>query len=189
MSSRPTVLRAGVSFAIAMVVAGCSGKRSGAGNSAAQTPAQSGSATASTSRGEGLHAAVAHYQLTDENVDRTQKVMTQLNQLSKTNSEVAKTMERAAPSDSADVSVDEIASRLESIPETKAILSSAGISGKDFTLTLFTLMEAGPAYDMKKAGMLPANSTLAKDVSQANLDWVASHQDKVKAFVEASNRD
>lgn len=148
------------------------------GTSAA--PASSASAMTQAQK-EDLHDAIRGYQLTEDNVDKVIAATQKMHALEKSNPQLAAAMQREHGAGDAK-SVDEVASRMDAMPPVKAILSSAGISARDYVLTTFTLMEAGAAYQIQKAGKLPPNSELAKDVSPANLAYIGSHQAQLRAL-------
>jgi len=154
-------------------------------SSAAPAASASASANAMTqAQKEDVHDAIRGYQLTEDNVDKVIAATQKMHALEKSNPQLAAAMQRDHGGGDAK-SVDEVASRMEAMPPVKAILSSVGISARDYVLTTFTLMEAGAAYQIQKAGKLPPNSELAKDVSPANLAYIGSHQAQLRALEKA----
>lgn len=131
-------------------------------------------------------ATMASYRLSDENVNKAMQATQKMRDLEKAHPELDSTMSSHGGNPSDAKTIDEMARRLDAIPPAHAILTSVGLSARDYALTTLTLMEASAAYQMQKAGKLPPQSELARDVNPANIAWVGSHQAALQAFVKAS---
>ena len=154
-------------------------------------PATSTSTSTSTSamtqaQKQDLHDAIRGYQLTDGNVDKVIAATQKMHALEKANPKLVEAMQREHGDAGDAKSVDDAAAHLDAIPPVKAILSSEGVSARDYVLTTFTLMEAGAAYQIQKAGKLPPNSELAKDVSPENLAYIGAHEAQLRALEKAT---
>lgn len=192
MITTPRLLRTGALLVASAVAVACAKKDTAASAdtaAAASAPQASSSTPATTGQKEDFQNAIRNYQLSDDNVNRTIEVNKRFATLKKTDPAAAAAIDRSSDGGADAKSAEEMATRLDAMPGVHAILSSAGISAKDFVMTTFTLMETGAAYQMKKAGHLPATSELAKSVNQSNLDWVAAHPAQMKALESATGSD
>lgn len=186
-------VRALVAGTSLLVLASACAKKDAATDTAAastsngSTAAPASSATAMTqAQKQDLHDAIHDYRLTDDNVDKVIAATQKMRALEKANPKLVDAMQREHGDASDAKSVDDAAAHLDAIPPVKAILSSEGLSARDYVLTTFTLMEAGAAYQIQKAGKLPPNSELAKDVTPENLAYIGGHQAQLRALEKAS---
>lgn len=200
MTIRSSAWRACAALAALTLTAACAKKDStnnggdtgsaAASTSAAGTAPSTAPSTAASGMTQGqqqdVRNAIHDYRLSDDNVNKVIEVTQKMRALQTSNPQLAAAMEQEHGDVNDAKSIDEAAARLEAIPPVKAILSSAGLSARDYLLTTFTLMEAGAAYQFQKAGKLPPNSELAKDVSPENLAYVGSHQAQLRALEKAN---
>lgn len=154
---------------------------------AATTGAASTAATPMTrAQSEDYHNAVRGYRLSEGTVDKAIQAMQKMNALEKSNPQLADAMKQDHGDPNDAKSIDEMVSRLQSMPPVASVLSSVGLSARDYVLTMFTLMESTAAYQFQKAGKLPPNSELAKDVSPENLAYIGAHQAQLQALEKAN---
>lgn len=194
MWSSGRIVRGSAAALAVIATAACAKKDAGSGDTTAATSTASGTTAATTSSGGGMtqrqrddvHTAIREYRLTEENVNKTIQALQKLQALQKSNPQVATAMEQEHSSPGEAKSIDEMVSRLDAIAPAKAVLSSVGLSTRDYVLTTFELMEAGAAYQFQKMGKLPANSQLARDVSPENLAYIGSHQQQMQALERAT---
>jgi hypothetical protein len=182
--------------ALLALAAACAKKDAATDSTAAaattsSTAAGSGTAASSSTpmtqaQKQDLHDAIRGYRLNEGTVDKVIQVTQKMRALQRSNPQLAAAMEQEHGSGGDAKSIDEVADRLDAIPPVKATLSSVGLSARDYVLTMFTLMEAGAAYQFQKAGKLPPNSELAKDVSPENLAYVGAHQAQLQALEKAN---
>lgn len=160
-----------------------------AGMASAQSAnSQSANSSAMTqSQTQDVQNALHDYRLTEDNVNKVIDVTQKLQALQKSNPQLVAAMKEEHGDANDAKSLDDAAARLDAMPPVHAVLSSAGLSARDYLLTTFTLMEAGAAYSLQKAGKLPPNSELAKDVSAENLAYVGTHQAQLKALEKANS--
>lgn len=149
------------------------------------TPSSSGAATASaTNSGDDIVTALASYKLTESNVNKFIAVSQNLRQIAKQHPEYMKDLE--AKQDQADPkTLDDMVQRLNSIPPMKAALSQADFSAKDYTLTMFSLMSAGTVYQMRKQGLMKADTALPASTNADNVAFIAAHPDLLDKMSKA----
>ncbi|MGH7627615.1 MAG: hypothetical protein ACREOJ_20140 [Gemmatimonadaceae bacterium] len=148
------------------------------------TPSSSGAATPSTTNGDDIVAALASYKLNESNVDKFIAVSQNLRQIATQHPEYMKDLE--AKQDQADPkTLDDMVQRLNSIPPMKAALSQAGLSAKDYTLTMFSVMSAGMVYQMRKQGLMKADTTLPATTNADNVAFIAAHPDLLDKISKA----
>lgn len=134
----------------------------------------SGASTASASNGDDIVGALASYKLNESNVNKFIAVSQNLRQIAKQHPEYMKDLE--AKQGQADPrTLDDMVQRLNSIPPMKAALSQAGFSAKDYTLTMFSLMSAGMVYQMRKQGLMKADTALPASTNADNVAFIAAH--------------
>jgi hypothetical protein len=193
-AARGRMLAAGTSLLVLTIA--CAKKDATTDTSAAATTTSS--TTASTSapttssamtqkQQRDMHDAVHGYRLTESNVDKVISATRKMRALEKSNPQLVAAMQREHGAAGDAKSIDEAAARLDAIPPAKAILSSVGISSRDYLLTMFTLMESAAAYQFQKAGKLPPNSDLAKDVTPENLAYIGAHQAQLQTLEKAND--
>lgn len=181
-----------------MVLASACAKKDATTNTATDSTAAAfsgsagkGSSSASTpmtqSQREDLHDAIRGYQLSEGTVDKVIAATQKMHALEKANPKLVDAMNQEHDDASDAKSIDDIAAHLDAMPPVKAVLSSVGLSARDYVLTSFTLSEAGAAYQFQKEGKLPPNSELAKDVSPGNLAYVGGHQAQLQALQKAND--
>lgn len=200
MTIRSSAWRACAALAALTLTAACAKKDStnnggdtgsaAASTSAAGTAPSTAPSTAASGMTQGqqqdVRNAIHDYRLSDDNVNKVIEVTQKMRALQTSNPQLAAAMEQEHGDVNDTKSIDEAASRLDAIPPVKAMLSSAGLSARDYLLTTFTVMEAGAAYQIQKAGKLPPNSELAKDVSPENLAYIGSHQAQLQTLEKAN---
>lgn len=152
----------------------------GKGSSGASTPM-------TQSQREDLHDAIRGYQLSEGTVDKVIAATQKMHALEKANPKLVDAMNQEHDDASDAKSIDDIAAHLDAMPPVKGVLSSVGLSARDYVLTSFTLTEAGAAYQFQKEGKLPPNSELARDVSPGNLAYVGAHQAQLQALQKAND--
>lgn len=155
--------------------------------SAGRGSGSSASTPMTQSQREDLHDAIRGYRLSEGTVDKVIAATQKMHALEKANPKLAAAMNQEHDDASDARSIDDLASHLDAMPPVKAVLSSVGLSARDYVLTSFTLMEAGAAYQFQKAGKLPPSSELAKDVSPGNLAYVGAHQAQLQALQKAND--
>lgn len=181
---RGCALVAGASL---LVLAAACAKKDAASDTAVVTSAASNSSSMTQRQTQDLHEDVHDYQLSQGTVDKVIAATQKMHALEKANPQLVDAMNREHGDASDAKSIDEMASRLDAMPPVKSVLSSVGLSARDYVLTSFALMEAGTAYQLQKAGKLPPNSDLAKDVSTVNLAYIGTHQAQLQALEKANS--
>ena len=189
MTTRFTARRgfALVAGASLLVLAAACANKDVASDTAAVTSAASNSSAMTQRQTQDLHEDVHDYQLSQGTVDKVIAATQKMHALEKANPQLVDAMNKEHDDASDARSIDEMASRLDAMPPVKSVLSSVGLSARDYVLTSFALMEAGAAYQLQKAGKLPPNSDLAKDVSAVNLAYVGTHQAQLQALEKANS--
>jgi len=195
MTTRFTARRgcALVAGASLLVLAAACAKKDATTDTAAATPASSSNTSSSSGstpmtqgQTEALNGDLRSYQLSAGTVDKAIAATRKMQAIEKANPQLVDAMNQEHGDANDAQSIDAIASHLDAMPPVKAVLSSVGISARDYVLTTLMLGEAGAAYQMQKEGKLPPNSELAKDVSPANIAYVGAHQAQLEALAKAN---
>jgi hypothetical protein len=123
--------------------------------------------------GEGLSPAerqmLVTYRLSMDKLNRVADATRKFHDLEKRNPGLGKSLERKADENK---SLSSKIAQIEKVPEVRATLASAGLTGRDYMLTLINAMNAGAAVQIKKMG----GDASSLPVSPQNIQFYRTNQ-------------
>lgn len=148
---------------------------------AAATTSSAASPSAATSF---IDDATLHdFRLSDEKVDHTIRANDNLSALMTAHPELEKQMESMGEKADDPKTLNEFVNRIDAVPPVRQAISSAGISTRDWVLTLMTAMSAEMTYQYQKSGL---TQKLASSVSPENVSYVAGHRAQMQALTKSA---
>lgn len=152
-------------------------------NTATATAAGAASSSAATSF---IDDATLHdFRLSDERVAHTIRADDNLSALMKAHPELEEKMESMSNGSNDPKTLNEFVDRINRVPPVRQAIESAGISPRDWVLTLMTGMSAEMTYQYQKSGV---TQKLASTVSPENVSYVAGHRAQMQALTESAQR-
>jgi hypothetical protein len=144
------------------------------------------SASTTAPRGDqALHDEVlrelATFRLTTERVDKWGVAQRKLNELTSQNPEVIRNMTSLGPPKS----LDEMVVRFDSQPSVHKAIAAAGLSPREYVLTMLTLQRSMQGYFGRRAGRL---RTPPAGVSGENIDFVEQHIAEIQQLMAELRR-
>jgi hypothetical protein len=126
-------------------------------------------------------AALQRFRLSTDEVAKATQASRNLAQLNTTDPQLLQRLDHDAPLDDAK-SIQEMADRLDKIPQVRRAIESAGISTRDYVLVLFTVTQVAVANVYAQQGKmkeLPAN------ISRANVAFATAHATEMARLQQA----
>jgi hypothetical protein len=87
-------------------------------------------------------------------------------------------------------SIDETVKKLQKYPDAVAVINKNGLSPREYTVGIMTVIQAATAVGFKKAGTYKDYPPdMLKLVSKANLDFVEQHWDEFQKLTNMNSED
>ena len=159
----------------------------------ASAPSSSTTAAATTSNAASPSAATSFiddatlhdFRLSDEKIDHTIRANDNLSALMTAHPELEKQMESMGEKADDPKTLNEFVERIDGVPPVCQAIASAGISTRDWVLTLMTAMSAEMTYQYQKSGI---TQKLASTVSPENVSYVAGHRAQMQALTKSAQK-
>jgi hypothetical protein len=128
------------------------------------------------------------YTLTMEKIQKLVNAQKDLDALQKNNPELAKNLKGEDPSKE---DLDALTQAIAKYPQVVEVLKKDGLAPREYVVSSITLIQAGTAVGLKKAGTYKEYPPqLLKLVSQGNLAFVEQHWDEIaKTFPDSPPGD
>ena len=160
-----------------------SASASSSSTTAAATTSNAASPSAATSF---IDDATLHdFRLSDEKIDHTIRANDNLSALMTAHPELEKQMESMGEKADDPKTLNEFVDRIDGVPPVRQAIASAGISTRDWVLTLMTAMSAEMTYQYQKSGI---TQKLASTVSPENVSYVAGHRAQMQALTKSAQK-
>jgi hypothetical protein len=173
------IRRTALLLALTSALAACNKGDKAAASSA--TPASSDQPAAQASSGSAHEDVVSaammqNYRLTADKVDRVIQANANIAKLMAANPELRRQLDRQGDMNDPKT-LNEMIERLNSIQPVHQALASAGISARDWVLTVMTTFGAQMAAELEKRGL---SKKLPYAVSAENVAFVSAHQEQIQ---------
>ncbi len=172
---------------LAAALVACAKGDSSAANAGTGTAAAVAAPSASHSGAQDVvdEATLRDFRLRDDNVTRSIRANLNLAQLMASNPGLADKLEAMSDAENDPKSLNDVIERIDAVPPVHKAIADAGISTRDWMLTLMEAMSAEATYEMHKQGL---TKKLPSTVSPDNLSYAASHQEQMKRLSESAKR-
>src|SRR5690348_15694328 len=176
-------------LALTAVLAACT--KSDKAPSASSPPSNAAAAAAPTPSAalpsSGLsvidEATLHDFRLSDDKVAHTIRANDNLAALMKAHPELEAQMEAMTDGPNDPKSLSEFIDRIDGVPAVHQAIESAGISTRDWVLTLMTGMSAEMSYQFRNSGLAQKREST---VSPENLSYVAGHRAQLQALTKSA---
>lgn len=130
-------------------------------------------------------ATLHDFRLSDEKVAHTIRANDNLTTLMKAHPGLEAQMESIGEKADDPKTLNEFVDRIDAVPPVRQAIASAGISTRDWVLTLMTAMSAEVTYQYQKSGL---TQKLASTVSPENVSYVAGHRAQMQALTKSAQQ-
>jgi hypothetical protein len=130
-------------------------------------------------------ATLHDFRLSDAKISRSIRATDNLRALMKAHPELQSKMEAMGRASNDAKTLNEFVDRIDGVPPVHQAIEGAGISTRDWVLTLMTGMSAEMNYQIQKSGV---TQKLASTVSPENLSYVAGHRAQMQALTASAEK-
>jgi hypothetical protein len=127
-------------------------------------------------------AAIQSYRLEIGKMRRWKQAVANLMELKRTRPEVTEALEMNME----EFDANQVVARINSVPEARRAIESAGISARDYVLTIPALVGALFVHGMREGGMNVGGS--GPDINEDNVKFVAEHQAEIEQMMKDIER-